>query len=243
MKKYLLTGLLSFLCATAAMATTYTTENGFCDWDAEGNISSSGVSQGDYYGFSFTLNGDSLNANKPSGTTGSLTTPSDGEADFTTGSTVSLTEISIISSNSAGAFNTAVKLMLVDSKGNEFFSSSMSQEDNVVARDPWFDAATDPDASRFSSCVGTYNFDGVELTIGETYEAFYLDAAGNATSVRMRVGLNGDDGYGVVDEDGNPVAPGYSAAGLTIVTESVPEPTTATLSLLALAGLMARRRR
>lgn len=243
MKKHLLAGLLFLFCATEAMATTYTTENGYFDWDASGNLSATGVSQGAYDGFSFTLNSDSLDAAKPSGTTGSLTTATGGDANFSAGTQVSLTEISVISYASGADINQALTLMIVDSKGNEYLSSQ-SKVDYTTTYDPWFSSATDADGMKYSANAATYSFDGVSLTVGESYTAFFLDANGNAVRVGMRVSNNGDDGFDVLDKNGNVMSPGFSAGGLTIVTEStVPEPSTATLSLLALAGLMGRRRR
>lgn len=80
--------------------------------------------------------------------------------------------------------------------------------------------------------------------VGRASDNFYISVTpqgGTATTMNLAgFGLNAEDGLGaVVIGSANGVA--GSISNLTI--KSVPEPTTATLSLLALAGLVARRRR
>ena len=223
------------------MATTYTTENGVGKWEND-TISGSGLSQGMYYGFGFTLNSDSLNAEKPNGTGGSLTSATGGDASFATGDKVALTKISVAGYNSSisACFGNVAGIEITGSDGTSFKSDSMETAAGK-ASDPW-----DP-SHLYSSATATFTFpEDIFLTIGTQYTAAFFNTAGEKIFAYLRISTNGDLGYDVRDANGNIQSSGYSAAGLTVVTEgtpAVPEPATTTLSLLALAGLMARRRR
>ena len=127
------------------------------------------------------------------------------------------------------------------------------------------DTATDAEGYSF-----TWNFANVTLDTDTTYYAIAYDANVPLTlgttlsqvNEVMQFGNNGVSNYGAngLSFDGASTgktglmflnAGGYAlntaqtqyAPNVTIVTKMIPEPTTATLSLLALAGLAARRRR
>lgn len=94
--------------------------------------------------------------------------------------------------------------------------------------------------------VGTFSFDNSNITISSTAAYTYTLVRKDAASGEYANAAN--LAYGTLN-------PYYSSGGFTIdgtnghqpvisiITRSIPEPTTATLSLLALAGLAVRRRR
>ena len=142
------------------MATTYTTENGVGKWEND-TISGSGLSQGMYYGFGFTLNSDSLNAEKPNGTGGSLTSATGGDASFATGDKVALTKISVAGYNSSisACFGNVAGIEITGSDGTSFKSDSMETAAGK-ASDPW-----DP-SHLYSSATATFTFpEDIFLTI------------------------------------------------------------------------------
>ncbi len=128
------------------------------------------------------------------------------------------------------------------------------------------DTATDAKEYSF-----TWNFANVTLDTDTTYYAIAYDANASLTlgttlsqaDERIEFGTNGVSDYGVGGLSLDGASTGKTglmflnannnyalntgqtryAPNVTIVTKMIPEPTTATLSLLALAGLAARRRR
>ena len=127
------------------------------------------------------------------------------------------------------------------------------------------DTATDAEGYSF-----TWNFADVTLDTDTTYYAIAYDAGVPLTSGTtlsfvnevMQFGNNGVSNYGTNGLSFDGASTGKTglmflnagtyainteqtqyAPNVTIVTKMIPEPTTATLSLLALAGLAARRRR
>ncbi len=85
-------------------------------------------------------------------------------------------------------------------------------------------------ASQMEQKVGVWDFAGFVVT----------DAQGNALTYTTDAENIGKAGYFWVEETDFSGGAAYSAK---LVAKSIPEPATATLSLLALAGLAARRRR
>ena len=84
--------------------------------------------------------------------------------------------------------------------------------------------------SQMEQMSGVWDFSGFVVT----------DAQGNALTYTTDAEKIGKAGYFWVEETAFSQGAAYSA---TLVAKSIPEPATATLSLLALAGLAARRRR
>lgn len=108
----------------------------------------------------------------------------------------------------------------------------------------------------------TFSFDTLKLAANTEYFAYFVEESKVSTAVNSvtkvftpseangLIGMQLGTGYGsstdahdfsVISATGYP-APAYTA-DVTFKVVAVPEPTTATLSLLALAGLAARRRR
>ncbi len=228
MKKTLLSSILALFCADAAMATTYTTTTPTGDATTNGN----------YTGFNFIIDSSSYDAN-----TGIITT-GDGEA-LTADMTLNLTSIEIYRGtyHANDQFNSSTtSLVIVDASGNTLGVSTTLTLDASLNVIPGTDVSTQG--------LMTYSFTGLEITSDTEYTAYFtnsytvadfetgiaFDISTDTANVRSAMTTAIND-WEIIN---------LSSASLnaaTITTESIPEPTTASLSFLALAGLMIRRRR
>ena len=104
----------------------------------------------------------------------------------------------------------------------------------------------------------TFNFEDVIIDTTKQYQMLFVDTASTAENVASFEGYQAHGtsvGINVLQQSKLPGGDGtYKGTGInswegsyipkvTVKTSNIPEPTTATLSLLALAGLAARRRR
>ncbi len=250
MKKTLFTSFLAIACLSSTVAAaddtiTYTTENGYFYWSGEGNNDQEWSNYCDSSlntstdTLTFSINSSSVNASKPVGSTdgASLTTATDAsnnilsDASLATGTTVNLESIMILGADT-GANWTGITLTITGADGSTVATStSISVIQKHLTYDPW--ASSEPTQAKYSVAAATFGFeDDIQLIVGDVYTITL------SSYVNLKGTILGDDGFSI---DGSSI---NSAAGLTIVTtERIPEPATATLSLLALAGLMLRRRR
>ncbi len=240
MKKTLMTALLG-LVMTGAASAAYTL--GEVDYTTTTGMST-GSDNGTASYFKFTLSNDLFNGTATA--SNAITTASDASTSFT--EVVGLTSIEVVSRYGNDSAVLPATLKITDVNGNLVATSSSSVKNGNVRHYDVFDSADY--WTRFSF---TFSFDELssQLTVGETYTATFYDANGDAMQVGMIASKNGSGtGEGVAAAVMG-TTPNYQPAGLVISTTSlveettpaVPEPTTATLSLLALAGLCARRRR
>ena len=197
------------------------------------------------HGFAFNLSGTALTT---------TSTPSSYDfSDSVTLSSISLTVRDVTNNTSEDKDGKHIIVITDSDLKIQGWSSNVS------------DTATDAEGYSF-----TWNFADVTLDTDTTYYAIAYDANVSLTlgatlarvSEVMQFGTNGVSDYGTngLSFDGASTgktglmflnAGSYAintaqtqyAPNVTIVTKMIPEPTTATLSLLALAGLAARRRR
>lgn len=109
-------------------------------------------------------------------------------------------------------------------QGDVSVTGSLTLADNGSFEHVFFSAST------MEQNAGVWDFSNFSIT----------DANGNALTYTSDAQNIGKAGYFWVEETDFTQGASYSA---TLVARAIPEPTTATLSLLALAGLAARRRR
>ncbi len=220
----------------------FTTTNGFGAWGedpADSEPGTTGINKsGNITWVEFAINSDSLYATKPSGTVGSLTEVTDvgGAAVsfedslkyFEPVDKVKLTEITLVGHSTLQSnFPTGTTMTIIDSLGNSYTSNEVSFTASVNVQDPW-----GPSSWYYPRSTGQFVFDGdILLDINEVYRVTFNQA------VALTLTENGDEGFGLSNYSQ------YAPAAMKIVTWAVPEPTTSSLSLLALAGLMLRRRR
>lgn len=104
----------------------------------------------------------------------------------------------------------------------------------------------------------TFNFSDVTISSTQQYQLLFVNDSSTAENIASFDGYRGHGtgvGLNVLQQSSLPTGDGtYKGTGInswegmyipkvTIATSAIPEPTTATLSLLALAGLAVRRRR
>ncbi len=103
----------------------------------------------------------------------------------------------------------------------------------------------------FTQAGSSLDIDGDNISLGEGFSISIYENAlfGDGITLTGLAGLEGDIDINILDANGNIIeAPDFTTS-FTVDSNGnytlniIPEPTTATLSLLALAGLMARRRR
>ncbi len=196
---------------------------------------------GNYTGFYFNIDSSSYDA-----TTGLITT-GDGEA-LTEAMTLSLTSIAIYrgTNHANDQFNSSTTvLVIVDADGNTLGVSTTLTLDTSLDTIPGTDIS--------AQGLITYSFENLEITSDTTYTAYFsnsytIDNFNDGTAFTTDKTANVRSAMTSAIDDWKII--NLSSASLnaaTITTEytasSVPEPTTASLSFLALAGLMIRRRR
>ncbi len=225
---------------------TFTTQNGIGDWGAPGSTrpGTTGTGGGDYDEFTFSIHTDSLYAGVPFDTTGSLTEVTtiggvevpqeDASRYFEPVDKVSLTSITLFTRSQSDATDVpaGVTLQITDALGNIVTSAVGVYTASQTAYDPWNEYITTGGAWTYPR--GTVSFEFTDTAILQLDTEYTVTVVGG--ELGLFVTLNGDEGFSAGGS-------AYSPAGMTIVTEALPEPSTATMSLLALAGLLARRRR
>lgn len=212
-------------------------------WTFSTNGTYNGTEGASYAGFNFTLSGEmSSRVTTSASTQGVEITP-----------LVGLDSISLTTRGNQDVVGT-YNLYVVDSNGTlmAVSSNSVSLDTNNVATEMEFNFTVD-------STYGTNK----SLTLDTKYYAYLIDStylSTNWTSKVIGSTIAGDQinsiqlacyGYGNPNNQEEWGCAGLNRSVLypnfapiaTVNVHSVPEPTTATLSLLALAGLAARRRR
>ncbi len=240
MKKTIIAAALCLGLATAASAsytlgtTNYTTTTGMFEGASSANVAS----------FTFTLS-DELFAGSAS-VSNALTTANDGSSTFTT--QVGLTGMKLVSRYSSNSQEVSV-IKITDSSG-ALVATSTAITLNSNGRN--YDVfATDKYWSRESYTITFSALESV-LTVGETYTVMAYDSEGSALTLGLYGSKNGTGVGSGMNAAVMTGAASYQPGGMIISTTAlvatadtpaIPEPATATLSLLALAGLATRRRR
>ena len=186
--------------------------------------------QGNYYGFTLSFdNASCLTTDVPADTLLSLD---------------SITLQSRSGSATAAAMKVAVYKYVGDSTTGTFLGLSETTLENVADDTTYtlsFNGITVNSSDRYQFLY--VNADTTEdLTTFDGYKAAALawgTAVTNSFSAQIPGGWGTYKGNGINSWEGNYMP----VTTITLSTPAVPEPTTATLSLLALAGLAARRRR
>ncbi len=222
-------------------------KSGISTWvDADTNPTG-GTAGGQYHAFTLKIDADSLGATAPVGTNGSLTTVANADGSdmtpyeewqaddlFSNGKPYRLTEITMMGRyNNETSFKVGTHLTVTDSSGTSIISDVLTTT-KVTWQDPW-----SPSFYYTSYETGVFTFgDGLDLVLGETYTFTFTDSSGTvlerALQPQLQVTENSDLGFVNDSTRWSPIM----AASVYI-----PEPSTATLSLVALSGLLLRRRR
>ncbi len=225
--------MLAFCVASTAMAEDVTydfvTENGYTSYDKVHSISTT----------HFTIKSDSLTASGLSQTSISLDDATIDDYTFETDQTFSLSSITIIGRNDTNSYgvpdsDTVIYVYAADSSEILFTGTWVENTTETLT------SATDSSLSTSSVAMYTFSFeDDAVVNLDETYTVVFWDTStDSALTLGLSASQGGDSGFLTYSS-------GYSNP-MTITgsfTASIPEPTTATLSLVALAGLMIRRRR
>lgn len=219
--KIITSSIIALCCATAALASDYTTDS----------TQGSTTGQGGYYGFTFSLEASYL----------SSTIENVGEDldAFIAKSIVALDQITLqtdkvsLSSMPYAIDKTFVSsyIVLINAAGETVASSTST--------------STTEDGINYATI--SFNFTDSNLVIGEEYTVkFYETVAEVETALRLQILVTQDncttDNWVLLDSSYATISETYTPI-VSIGTSQIPEPTTATLSLVALAGLMLRRRR
>ena len=191
---------------------------------------SSDTSQGNYYGFTLSFdNATYLTTNVPAQTELVLD---------------SITLLTRSSSNTAAAMQVAVYKYTGDNTTGTFLGLSTTTLANVkdsTAYTVTFEDILVNSSDRYQFLFVNANTTE-DLTTFDGYKAASMSwgvSVTNSFSAQIPGGWGTYKGNGINDWEGNYVP----VTTVTLSTPTIPEPTTATLSLLALAGLAARRRR
>ncbi len=256
MKKILSTAALALaLAASAGAATNY--ELGSTSYTMTTGLAE-GQGGGSYSSFSFTLsNSDFSTTSNTATTTNILTQASDGSSSYAS-EFVALTSISVVLRNS-NSTTTATTLVIKEKDSDTTVLTSTSLINTVSQlHTDIFDSSETATRPTLTFTFSTTDLSGSSLLeVGKTYTAYFVDNNNNTVNTPLLTSHNnryGSSAQGHYHYTGTPptIHPaslsdaGFQPAGLQINTKSVtvvPEPATATLSLLALAGLAARRRR
>ncbi len=202
----------------------------------------SGASSGNYTSFTLNFPDAHFDAANPPAGKNSLTTVENADGSpmtdyeiwqsqslFSAGSTFSLQSLQITGGYTNGtSFAEGLVLKVTDSQGITLTSNAVVKS-NATVRDP-FDGSTYFVSGKD---IGTFTFSTeVSMIVGQSYSFQFVNASGTSVTTR----LTAVQGSNIGALNGN-YAPSITAIGY------IPEPGTATLSVLALAGLVLRRRR
>ncbi len=253
MKKTLLTAALCLGLIPMASAVDYTL--GDIQYTTTSGISDGISNAFDASYVTFTLSDKWFSGT--STTSNVLTTASNGDTQYlSSDATLALTSISFVRrANGASATGTTIKITDAENRVVATSSAVTMGTVNVRNYDIFLGDSTDPNNSEYVTAkTASWTFDALDsiLTVGETYTIKFYNESG--TQVNMGISVshsgsgNGQPEQTFASAGGNAT---YQPAGMIISTTSllatssdaVPEPATATLSLLALAGVAARRRR
>ncbi|MFI3243932.1 MAG: PEP-CTERM sorting domain-containing protein [Akkermansia sp.] len=259
MKKTLFTSILALCCAGAAVAdttekVTYTTSNYVGDNMNGGNYNSIAFNiDSDYYGLNPTIDAAVTSADS---------TASEAKEYFTSDAALTLDSITVVSRYSTGSspsytdsntedsitYSVSSYYAYITIDGTTYTSKYSTTKTQVLVYEDGdngyytrslmtFDLANS-DLAIYTDTSYTLQFGyTVTATDSETSETSTFEVTG--ASVGLAADVQSNDWYfGSSSTYGNP---GMSITTSALVT--IPEPTTATLSLVALAGLMVRRRR
>ncbi len=233
--------LLSILLLFASLSTVHASDPTTYNYLTETGFASAANVLSNETTFTLTLPSSSYTA-----TSGSLTTATaadggplsgeealEAESIFQTGNSVSLTSISVFAHYTSETLGGTgdYYLRITDGEGNSFTSSAATINTNDTWDDPW------TPSFRYTG-KGTYTFDfsGVNLVLGDSYTVDFVDAAGNLKNANISVSRTSDLGK----VDGNST---WSPILRVDTSSIIPEPSSATLSLLAFSALLLRRRR
>lgn len=228
MKKTILTSILALIGCASAMASTFTSEHEL-----------SGANGGGYTGVY-------INMEAIFGSTADFaTSSSDPALDLDTpfwDEEIKLDSLKLITRNDidqTGSMNSFDKVSYLTITPQGSSESVTITSDKISINKILNEGSTTQGYSEV-----TISFGGLVIDTSQTYQIKFFDASNKAVTVRLHATSQQDSSDAAGFLSGNNVASStYVPSGMTVVTSSIPEPTTATLSLIALAGLMARRRR
>lgn len=230
MKKTLFTSLLALCCASVAMASDYTT------------TVATNTDTGGYYGIYFELSDEY--------TSSSITNSTAAAEAFAEATQVSLDSIEFTLKSTQGyvSYDTLINSEIALYCDGEYITSGTvsSYDITVLAMDSMDDLGVITTTYTYTYKSITYSFDDTVIDLDEEYTISFTTDTGSAA--RLEIGMTQDnvttDNWGGLNASGSDPSTNY-APTVTISTSyvAVPEPATATLSLVALAGLMVRRRR
>ena len=188
-------------------------------------------SYGNYYGWTMTLTESYLD-----------TTLNDQEAELATTS-VLLNSVSLQKRVDGDLSNNTAYLAIYEYVGNGNVGTLVGVSTNTVTED----------TVSQTPAYNTFEFSGVTLDATKQYQYLYVstnntDALSTfsgyqANAVKFGCQLTNDLEEGLYKDNGLNSTEGNYMPNVSFSVTATPEPTTATLSLLALAGLCARRRR
>ena len=204
-----------------------------------------GADGGSYSSFTITL-GNRTFANNTATTTNAITTATGVQTEIGyTGyqaDAVDLQSIALVARNQNQKLTDPLTLVLTDSAGEVVAVSSSSSQESVVNHDI-FDSS-----AYWTRYLCTFSFESASdslLSIGETYTATFYSVYSEETRTVSKQSLFASKISAAPDSSGVQFGTSmYQPGGMVLKAVGVvPEPSAATLSLLALAGLVARRRR
>lgn len=240
-KKTLLAGLIALACTTSSLADDYTynftTTNGFSKFDQ--------INLGYYVNFSVTS--ASLSAENPSLTTISYNNTAVDDVTFDSGQSLTLSSITIIGRNTASSSGNTLPSSDIEFRvyevGNvtDYFVGTWVE--NIVAD---LTSVTNPELtqSNVNQYIISFGDDAV-INLNQAYTIkFYNTTTNKEVGLSLSVVQGGDENFAVWTVNGYSNAMTIEGTFTSSVEpEYIPEPATASLSLISLAGLMLRRRR
>ncbi len=234
MRTTLLTSIISLCCASAGLAAD-TTEYEYALSTSNGVGSNNG---GGYTSVKFQINANSLNVDNYEGksvTDASYNDLAESNITINTGDTLALNSITLTgrSGYTVDFENTTVSITV----DNVTYTGTWTATESVTY-------ITDPVTGTVYTNnyqLGTYSFEGLNIKVGTQY-TINLSA-----KTQLSATLGGDDGFLLETKSegtySNPMTINTTLISTVTPNNAIPEPATATLSLVALAGLMIRRRR